>query len=169
MHSNWSSRIIYHHLILKNDIFEIIRFKCFISHHILVNLLYSYEYSKSKFCQEVCKKACLLASMNFCKIDCNIVILSKFDSIWNAQISWFNPIWPGLWKDVKARGGAIMAPLRFFSFGATKSPKLNLGTFLALKITWKDILDNFRLLVLATKGWQISMDNIAEKLRISKV
>ena len=125
---------IYHHLILKNDIFEIIRFKCFISHHILVNLLYSYEYSKSKFCQEVCKKACLLASMNFCKIDCNIVILSKFDSIWNAQISWFNPIWPGLWKDVKALGG-IMAPSRFFSFGATKSPKLNLGTFFALITT----------------------------------
>ena len=29
-------------------------------------------------------------------------------------------------------GGAIMAPPRFFSFWATKSPKLNLGTFLAL-------------------------------------
>ena len=32
-------------------------------------------------------------------------------------------------------GGAIMAPPWFFGFGDTKSPKLNLGTFLGLKTT----------------------------------
>ena len=67
------------------------------------------------------------------------------------------------------REGAIMALTWFFSFRATKSPKLNLGTFLALKSTLKAILDNLRFLSLATKGWQISMDIIVEKFKISKI
>ena len=67
------------------------------------------------------------------------------------------------------REGAIMALTWFFSFGVTKSPKLNLGTFLALKTTWKAILDNFRFLSLATKGRQISMDITVEKSKISKI
>ena len=62
-----------------------------------------------------------------------------------------------------------MAPTWFFSFGANKSPKLNLGTFLALKTTWKAILDNFRFLSLAAKGRQISMDITIEKIKISKI
>ena len=62
-----------------------------------------------------------------------------------------------------------MALTWFFSLGATKSPKLNLCTFLALKTTWKTILDNSRFLSLATKGWQISMDIIVEKFKISKI
>ena len=80
-----------------------------------------------------------------------------------------NPIWPGLWKDVMARGGAIMAPPRFFSFGATKSPKLNLGTFLALKTTWKAILNIFRSLSLVTRGREISIDILVEKFKIFKI
>ena len=67
------------------------------------------------------------------------------------------------------REGAIMALTWFFSFRATKSPKLNLGTFLGPKATWKAILDNFRFLSLATKGWQISMNIIVEKFKISKI
>ena len=46
-----------------------------------------------------------------------------------------NPIQTGLWKDVMDREGAIMALTWFFNFRATKSPKMNLGTFLALKTT----------------------------------
>ena len=47
-----------------------------------------------------------------------------------------NPILPRLWKDVVTLGGgALWPPPCFFGFGATKSPKLNLGTFLALKTT----------------------------------
>ena len=73
-----------------------------------------------------------------------------------------NPIWPGLWKDVKARGGHY-GPPRFFSFGATKSPKLNLGTFLALKTTWKAILNIFRSLSLVARGRQISTNSRKKK------
>ena len=62
-----------------------------------------------------------------------------------------------------------MALTWFFSFRATKSPKMNLCTFLALKTTWKVILDNFRFLSLATKGRQISMDITVEKSKISKI
>ena len=67
------------------------------------------------------------------------------------------------------REGAIIALTWFFGFRATKSPKMNLGTFLALKTTWKAILDNFRFLSLATKGRQISMDITVEKSKISKI
>ena len=62
-----------------------------------------------------------------------------------------------------------MALTWFFSFRGTKSPKLNLGSFLALKTSWKTIFDNFRLLSLATKGRQISMDITVEKSKISKI
>ena len=79
-----------------------------------------------------------------------------------------NPIWPGLWKDVKARGGHYGPPC-FFSFGATKSPKLNLGTFLALKTTWKAILNIFRSLSLVARGWEISIAIILEKFKIFKI
>ena len=54
-------------------------------------------------------------------------------SIFNKQQ--FNPILPGLGKDVVTRGGGHYGPPWFFGFGATKSPKLNLGTFLGLKTT----------------------------------
>ena len=80
-----------------------------------------------------------------------------------------NPILPGLWKDVVTRGGAIMAPPWFFGFGATKSPKLNLGTFLGLKTTWEAILNIFRSLCLVARGRQISIDIIVEKFKIFKI
>ena len=67
-------------------------------------------------------------------------------------------------------GGAIMPPPPCFSsFGTTKSPKQNLGTFLVLKPTWKAILDNFRFLSLATRCWKQLMDFIEEKFKISKI
>ena len=66
-------------------------------------------------------------------------------------------------------GGAIMAPPCFFSFGATKSPKLNLGTFFALKTTWKAILNIFRSLSLVVRGQEISIDIIVEKFKIFKI
>ena len=73
-----------------------------------------------------------------------------------------------LWKDVMDRGG-IMAPTCFFSFGATKSPKLNLGTFLGLKTTWEAILNIFRSLCLVARGRQISINIIVEKFKIFKI
>ena len=66
-------------------------------------------------------------------------------------------------------GGAIMAPPYFFGFGATKSPKLNLGTFLTLKTTWKAILNIFRSLSLVARGRQFSIDIIVEKFKIFKI
>ena len=80
----------------------------------------------------------------------------------------FNPILPKLWKDVVTQGGAIMAPPCFFGFGATKSPKLNLGTFLALKTTWKAILNIFRSLSLVARGQQISKDTIVRNTKYSR-
>ena len=80
----------------------------------------------------------------------------------------FNPIWPGLLKDIVDQGGHD-DPTCFFSFWDTKSQKLNLGTFLVLKTTWKAILDNSRFLSLAAKGPQISMDITVEKFKISKI
>ena len=74
----------------------------------------------------------------------------------------------GLWKEVMDQGG-IMDPILFFSFGDTISQKINFGTFLALKTTWKVILNNFRFLSLSAKGRQISMDIIVEKFKISKI
>ena len=74
-----------------------------------------------------------------------------------------------LWKDVVTRGGAIMAPPCFFGSGAAKSTKLNLGTFLALKTTWKAILNIFRSLSLVARGWQISIDVIVEKIKVFKI
>ena len=62
-----------------------------------------------------------------------------------------------------------MAPPWFFGFGATKNPKLNLGTFLGLKTTWEVILKIFRSLCLVARGWQISMDIIVEKFKIFKI
>ena len=62
-----------------------------------------------------------------------------------------------------------MAPPCFFGFGATKSPKLNLGTFLALKTTWKAILTIFRFLSLVARGQQISIYIIVEKIKIFKI
>ena len=70
-------------------------------------------------------------------------------------------LWPG--------GGGIMAPPRFFSFGPTKSPKLNFGTFLALKTTWKAILNISRFLSLVARGQEISIDIIVEKFKIFKI
>jgi len=80
-----------------------------------------------------------------------------------------NPILPRLWKDVVTRGGAIMAPPWFFGFGATKSPKLNLGTFLGLKTTWEAILNIFRSLCLVARGRQISIDITVGKFKIFKI
>ena len=74
-----------------------------------------------------------------------------------------------LWKDVVTRGGAIMAPPCFFGSWAAKSTKLNLATFLALKTTWKAILNIFRSLSLVARGWQISIDIIVEKFKIFKI
>ena len=74
-----------------------------------------------------------------------------------------NPVLPWLWKDLVTQGEAIMAHPCFFSFWATKSPKPNLGTFLALTTTLKAILDNFRFLSLSAKDQQISMDITVEK------
>ena len=65
--------------------------------------------------------------------------------------------------------GGIMDPILFFSFGDTISQKINFGTFLALKTTWKVILDNSRFLSLAKKGQQISIDDVVEKFKISKI
>ena len=79
-----------------------------------------------------------------------------------------NPILPGLWKDVVTGGGALWPPW-FFGFGATKSPKLNLGTFLGLKTTWEAILTIFRSLCLVARGRQISIDIILEKFKIFKI
>ena len=67
-----------------------------------------------------------------------------------------------------AQGGHYGPPC-FFSFGATKSPKLNLGTFLALKTTWKAILNIFRSLSLVTRGPKISIAIILEKFKIFKI
>ena len=55
------------------------------------------------------------------------------------------PIYTGLWKDIMDQG-AIMTPW-FFSFGANKSPKAIIGTFLAIKTTWRVILDDLGSLV----------------------
>ena len=74
-----------------------------------------------------------------------------------------------LWKDVVTRGGAIMAPPCFFGSGASESTKLNLGTFLALKTTWKAILNIFRSLSLVARGRQFSIDIIVEKSKIFKI
>ena len=74
-----------------------------------------------------------------------------------------------LWKDVVTRGGAIMAPPCFFGSGAAKSTKLNLGTFLALKTTWKAILNIFRSLSLVARGREISINIIVEKFKIFKI
>ena len=62
-----------------------------------------------------------------------------------------------------------MAPPWFFGFGATKCPKLNLGTFLGLKTTWEAILNIFRSLCLVARGRQISIDIIVEKFKIFKI
>ena len=59
-----------------------------------------------------------------------------------------------------------MAPPCFFGFGAAKSTKLNLGTFLALKTTWKAILNIFWSLSLVARGWQISIDIVVETFKI---
>ena len=85
-----------------------------------------------------------------------------------ASVITLNPIRPSLWKDVVTRGSHY-APPCFFSFGATKSPKLNLGTFLALKTTWKAILNIFRSLSLVARGRQFSIDIIVEKFKIFKI
>ena len=66
-------------------------------------------------------------------------------------------------------GGEALWPPLFFCFGATKSPKVNLGTFLGLKTTWKAILNIFRSLCLVTRGRQISINFIVEKFKIFKV
>ena len=77
-----------------------------------------------------------------------------------------NPIQNRLWKNnVDQRGGPLWIH-SFFSFGATKSPKLNLETFLALRKTWKVSFDNFRFLSFTTRGLQISINNLVEKLWI---
>ena len=65
--------------------------------------------------------------------------------------------------------GGNYSPLCFFSFGATKSPKLSFGTFFALKQTRKAILDNIGFLSLVARGWQKSMDIIIKKIKISKL
>ena len=65
--------------------------------------------------------------------------------------------------------GGIMAPPPFFSFWASKCPKLNLGTFLALKTTGKAILNIFRSLSLVARGQEISIDNIVEKFKIYQI
>ena len=62
-----------------------------------------------------------------------------------------------------------MAPPWFFGSGATKSPKLNLGTFLGLKTTWEAILNIFRSLCLVARGRQISINIIVEKFKIFKI
>ena len=77
--------------------------------------------------------------------------------------------YPGSGKTLLPGGGAIMAPPWFFGFGATKSPKLNLGTFLGLKTTWEAILNIFRSLCLVARGRQISIDIIVEKFKIFKI
>ena len=66
-------------------------------------------------------------------------------------------------------GGGHYGPPWFFGFGATKSPKLNLGTFLGLKTTWEAILNIFRSLCLVARGRQISIDIIVEKFKIFKI
>ena len=45
------------------------------------------------------------------------------------QHIYFNPIWFSLLKDIMTQGGYYGPPC-FYSFGTTKSPKLNLDTFL---------------------------------------
>ena len=80
-----------------------------------------------------------------------------------------NPILPRLWKDVVTRGGGHYGPPWFFGFGATKCPKMNLGTFLGLKTTWEAILNIFRSLCLVARGRQISIDIIVEKFKIFKI
>ena len=54
------------------------------------------------------------------------------DHVHKLKCLFFNPIRSGLWKDVMTGEVGIVAPPWSFSFWATKSPKLNLGTFLAL-------------------------------------
>ena len=67
------------------------------------------------------------------------------------------------------QGGPLWPPPWFFGFGATKSPKLNLGAFLGLKTTWEAILNIFRSLCLVARGRQISIDIIVEKFKIFKI
>ena len=83
--------------------------------------------------------------------------LSNFDvSIFNCNVSIFNsnmPKWHqqarknstlftwALERRCYPRGGHYGHPPHFISFLATKTPKLNLCTFLALKSTWKAILN----------------------------
>ena len=75
---------------------------------------------------------------------------------------------PAFGKTLRPGGGPLWPPL-FFSFGATKSPKLKLNTFLALKTTWKAILNIFRSLNLVARGRQISINIIVEKFKIFKI
>ena len=73
--------------------------------------------------------------------------------------------YPGSGMTLLPKGGGLC----FFGFGSTKSPKLNLGTFLALKTTWKAILNIFGSLSLVARGWQILVDIIVEKFKIFKI
>ena len=66
-------------------------------------------------------------------------------------------------------GGGHYGPLMFFSFWATKRPKLKLCTFLALKLTRIAILNSFRLLSVATRVRQILVDIIVETFKIFKI
>ena len=78
--------------------------------------------------------------------------------------------YPGSGKTLLPRGGGpLWPPPWFFGFGATKCPKMNLGTFLGLKTTWEAILNIFRSLCLVARGRQISIDIIVEKFKIFKI
>ena len=53
----------------------------------------------------------------------------------NERSKWFNPILLRLWKDIVDWWGHY-GPPRFFSFGAAKSPKLNLSWLGSGKTLW---------------------------------
>ena len=109
-----------------------------------------------------------------CRQKISVLCIEEQNVVLKSIASWFlppwylNPILTGLWKDVVTRGGHYGPPW-FFGFGATKSPKLNLGTFLGLKTTWEAILNIFRSLCLVARGRQISIDIIVEKFKIFKI
>jgi len=82
----------------------------------------------------------------------NFLTITVSDAYWwlsKKHRCWSTLSRPGSGKTLWTRGGGHYGPPPWFvSFGVTKSPKLNLGTFLAPKNTWKAILDNFRFLSL---------------------
>ena len=69
----------------------------------------------------------------------------------------------------KGLGGGHYGPHLVFQLWGYQKPKIEPWHIFGTKNNLNAILDNFRFLSLATKGWQISMDIIVEKFKISKI